>query len=189
MPFFLNRWKNHPQIGQSRVYLYEAVCRVMAGASPGATQQLLDRSLRHRHARSSIICGGSNSGNGSGAKNGGGKRQRNNDDNNGGGGGVGAKNPDNNCDDGQTSANAGANNVSGSSGPRWEGGGERERAAAMYVACKYLPSALLSSPGERVGMLAEAAKTLEKIGDRRQLNDCYRLMKSLSGSGSTSTTH
>lgn len=120
--------KPPPQIGQSRVYLYEAVCRVMAGASPGATQQLLDRSLRHRHARSSIICGKDRHG-------------------------------------------------------QWHGGGDRERAAAMFVACKYLPSALLSSPGERVGMLAEAAKTLEKIGDRKQLNDCYRLMKSL-GSGS-----
>lgn len=123
----------HEQIGQSRVYLYEAVCRVMAGASPGATQQLLDRSLRHRPGRSSIICGGS------------GREQQ----------------------------------------ARWQGGGDRERASAMYVACKYLPSALLSSPGERAGMLLEAAKTLEAIGDRRQLNDCYRLMKSLGSAGAS----
>lgn len=102
----------------------------MAGAAPGPTQQLLDRSLRHRHSRSSIICG----------------KDR---------------------------------------GQQWEGG-ERERAAAMYVACKYLPSPLLSSPGERAGMLAEAAKSLEKIGDRKKLNDCYQLMKSL---GSTSQTN
>lgn len=113
--------------GQSRIYLYEAVCRLMAGASPGPTQQLLDRSLRYRHARTSIICG----------------KDRN---------------------------------------QQYEGG-ERERAQAMYVACKYLPSALLSSPGERAGMLAEAAKTLEKVGDKRKLKDCYQLMKSL-GSGS-----
>ncbi|XP_055383101.1 sterol regulatory element-binding protein 1 [Condylostylus longicornis] len=114
--------------GQSRVYLYEAVCRLMAGAAPGPTQELLDRSLRYRQSRSSIICGGKD------------------------------KNS------------------------QFEGG-ERERAAAMYVACKYLPSALLSSPGERAGMLSEAAKTLEKIGDKRRLKDCYQLMKSL-GSGS-----
>ncbi|XP_055909282.1 sterol regulatory element-binding protein 1 [Eupeodes corollae] len=116
--------------GQSRIYLYEAVCRLMAGASPGQTQQLLDRSLRYRHARSSIICGG--------------------------------KDKNHQFD-----------------------GGERERAAAMYVACKYLPTILLSSPGERAGMLAEAAKTLEKVGDKRKLKDCYTLMKSL-GSGTVS---
>lgn len=68
---------------------------------------------------------------------------------------------------------------------QWEGG-ERDRASAMYVACKYLPTPLLSSPGERAGMLAEAAKTLEKIGDRKKLNDCYQLMKSL---GSNSVTN
>lgn len=116
--------------GQSRIYLYEAVCRLMAGASPGQTQQLLDRSLRYRNARSSIICG--------------------------------SKDKHHQYD-----------------------GGERERAAAMYVACKYLPTILLSSPGERAGMLAEAAKTLEKVGDKRKLKDCYTLMKSL-GSGTVS---
>lgn len=63
-------------------------------------------------------------------------------------------------------------------------GGERERAAAMYVACKFLPAPLLSSPGERAGMLAEAAKSLEKIGDRKRLNDCYQLMKTLGSSSS-----
>ncbi|XP_018326934.1 sterol regulatory element-binding protein 1 [Agrilus planipennis] len=41
----------------SRVFLYEATSRMMAGAAPGRTQQLLDRSLRHRHSKSSVICG------------------------------------------------------------------------------------------------------------------------------------
>lgn len=100
----------------------------MAGASPGHTQQLLDRSLRHRSSKSSsLICG--------------------------------------------TNRNQ-----------QWESG-ERERANALYVACKYLPSPLLSLPGERMGMLAEAVKSLEKIGDKKRLQDCYLLMKSL-GSGS-----
>ncbi|XP_030373278.1 sterol regulatory element-binding protein 1 [Scaptodrosophila lebanonensis] len=115
----------------SRIYLYEAVCRLMAGASPCHTQQLLDRSLRSRYAHSSIFCGS--------------KDRRH---------------------------------------PNFEGG-ERERAAAMYVACKYLPAALLSSPGERAGMLAEAAKTLEKVGDKRKLKECYQLMKSLGSGGCT----
>nr|XP_014095998.2 sterol regulatory element-binding protein 2 isoform X1 [Bactrocera oleae] len=109
-------------IGHQRIYLYEAVCRLMAGVAPGPTQQLLDRSLRHRTLRSSVICGG--------------------------------KDKSNNCV-----------------------GFQRERATAIYIACKYLPNALICSPGERVGMLAEAAKTLEKLGDRRKLNDCYKLIK------------
>jgi len=64
-------------------------------------------------------------------------------------------------------------------------GGEREHANALYLACRHLPTPLLSTPGERAGMLAEAAKTLEKIGDRKKLLECYQLMKSL-GSGSNS---
>lgn len=41
----------------SRVFLQSAVCRMMAGAAPRRTQQLLDGSLRPRLNRSSIICG------------------------------------------------------------------------------------------------------------------------------------
>lgn len=58
-------------------------------------------------------------------------------------------------------------------------GGEREHAAALFLACRHLPAPLLSSPGERAGMLAEAAKTLERIGDKKRLEECYQLMKSL----------
>ncbi|XP_072385762.1 sterol regulatory element-binding protein 1 [Diabrotica undecimpunctata] len=108
----------------SRVFLYEATARLMAGAAPGRTQQLLDRSLRQRHAKSSIICG------------------------------KGDKN-------------------------QHELGGQRQHATALYMACKHLPGPLLSSPGERAGMLVEAAKTLEKIGDKKRLQDCYELMKTL----------
>ncbi|XP_058834302.1 sterol regulatory element-binding protein 1 [Topomyia yanbarensis] len=111
---------------QSRLFLYEAVCRLMAGAAPGPTQQLLGHSLRPRYSRASIICSG---------------KDRN---------------------------------------AQLEGG--RERAAALYVACKHLPAPCLSSPGERVSMLHEAAKTLEKIGDKKRLLECYQLMRSL-GSG------
>nr|QRN68017.1 sterol-regulatory element-binding protein [Portunus trituberculatus] len=113
----------------ARVFLHEATLRMMAGASPARTQQLLDRSLRHRYSRPSVICGKD-------------------------------KNPE-----------------------RFSG--EREHATALMLACRHLPSQLLSSPGERAGMLAEAAKTLEKIGDKRRLQDCYTLMKSL-GTGVSS---
>ena len=57
--------------------------------------------------------------------------------------------------------------------------GEREHATALYLACRHLPPQLLSSPGERAGMLSEAAGMLEKIGDKKGLEECYRLMKSL----------
>ncbi|CAH0385967.1 unnamed protein product [Bemisia tabaci] len=110
----------------AKVFLYEAFARLMAGAAPGKTQQLIDRSLRQRHHKSSIICGKEKS------------------------------HPD--------------------------VGGDREHAAALYLACRHLPSPLLASPGERAGMLAEAVKTLEKIGDKKKLQDCYKLMKSLTSS-------
>ncbi|KAK3872583.1 hypothetical protein Pcinc_022342 [Petrolisthes cinctipes] len=113
----------------SRVFLHEATLRVMAGASPARTQQLLDRSLRHRSSRPSVICGKD-------------KRMA-------------------------------------------HFSGDREHAAALMLACRHLPSQLLASPGERAGMLTEAAKTLEKIGDKRRLQDCYTLMKTL-GTGASS---
>lgn len=65
--------------------------------------------------------------------------------------------------------------------------GDRERATAMYVACKYLPTSLLCSPGERIGLLVEAAKTLKQIGDRKKLDDCYQLMKSIGGATTISS--
>ncbi|XP_045478897.1 sterol regulatory element-binding protein 1 isoform X2 [Harmonia axyridis] len=113
----------HVPVALPRVYLYEATTRLMAGASPGRTQQLLDRSLKHRQAKPKIICGKG----------------------------------DRTCQ---------------------ESKGEREHATALYMACKHLPG-LLSSPGERAGMLVEAAKTLERIGDKKKLQDCYKLMKTL----------
>jgi len=63
--------------------------------------------------------------------------------------------------------------------------GEREHATALYMACRHLPAPLLSSPGERAGMLVEAARTLERIGDKKRLQDCYSLMKAMGTSIST----
>ena len=60
-----------------------------------------------------------------------------------------------------------------------QGSGEREHAAALCLACRHLPVLLLASPGERAGMLAEAAKTLERIGDRKRLQECYELIRQL----------
>lgn len=59
-------------------------------------------------------------------------------------------------------------------------GNESTKATALYLACKHLPAPCLSSPGERAGMLVCAVKSLEKIGDKRRLNECYKLMKTIS---------
>lgn len=127
--------------------MYEAVSRLMAGAAPGYTQELLDRSFHEQHRRnnrSTFHCG-------SGHK----------------------ESPTQTTDDTSGTVVNRRRCISSMSVD-----GERERAAAMYVACKYLPTPLLCLPGERAGLLAEAAKTLKKIGNRKKLNDCYRLMQS-----------
>lgn len=113
----------------------------MAGAAPGHTQELLDRSVHdhyRRNTRSAFSCSSSS-------------------------------NSDHITSNGRR--RCGSSNECNIDG-------ERERATAMYVACKYLPTPLLCLPGERAGMLAEAAKTLKKIGNRKKLNECYQLMKS-----------
>lgn len=56
-------------------------------------------------------------------------------------------------------------------------GNDSIKATALYLACKHLPT--LSSP-ECLSMLVCAAKTLEKIGDKRRLGELRRFMKILS---------
>ncbi|XP_051905895.1 sterol regulatory element-binding protein 1 isoform X2 [Hippocampus zosterae] len=108
-----------------RLFLHEATARLMAGASPTRTHQLLDRSLRRRAT-------------------------------------PGTKTE---CE----------------TRP-----GQREQAEAVMLACRYLPPSFLSAPGQRVGMLADAARTLEKLGDKRTLHDCQQMIIKL-GSGTTVT--
>ncbi|KAL7850516.1 hypothetical protein SRHO_G00198650 [Serrasalmus rhombeus] len=110
-----------------RLFLHEATARLMAGASPTRTHQLLDRSLRRRVTP-------------------GGKSEE--------------------CE----------------TRP-----GQREQAEAVMLACWYLPPSFLSAPGQRVGMLADAARTLEKLGDKRTLHDCQQMIIKL-GSGTTVTS-
>ena len=63
----------------------------------------------------------------------------------------------------------------------------REQAEILLLASCYLPPGFLSAPGQRVGMLAEAARTLEKLGDRRLLHDCQQMLMRLGG-GTTVTS-
>lgn len=113
-----------------RVFLHEATARLMAGASPARTHQLLDRSLRRRA--------------GPGSK----------------GGTVAELEPR----------------------PTW-----REHTEALLLASCYLPPGFLSAPGQRVSMLTEAARTLEKLGDHRLLLDCQQMLLRLGG-GTTVTS-
>lgn len=103
-----------------KVFLHEASVRLMAGASPTRTHQLLEHSLRRHVTQSSK--------------------------------------------QGELDALP----------------GQRERATAILLACRHLPISFLSSPGQRVVMLAEAARTLEKVGDRRSYNDCQQMLVKLS---------
>lgn len=104
-----------------KVFLHEATVRLMAGASPTRTHQLLEHSLRRR-----------------------------------------------------TSQNSKHGEVD-----TWPG--QRERATAILLACRHLPLSFLSSPGQRAVLLAEAARTLEKVGDRRSCNDCQQMIVKLGG--------
>ncbi|XP_029619089.1 sterol regulatory element-binding protein 2 isoform X3 [Salmo trutta] len=107
---------------QHKVFLHETTVRLMAGASPTRTHQLLEHCLRRR-----------------------------------------TNNP------GYTTA---------------EGDcvlGERERAHAILLACRHLPLPLLTPPGHRARLLAEAKRTLERVGDRRSLQDCQQILLRLSG--------
>ncbi|KAM9745644.1 sterol regulatory element-binding protein 2 isoform 1-T2 [Menidia menidia] len=105
---------------QHKVFLHETTVRLMAGASPTRTHQLLEHNLRRR-PRSSYSAEGD-------------------------------------C-------------VLG----------ERERAHAILLACRHLPMPLLTPPGHRARLLAEAKRTLERVGDRRSLQDCQQILLRLSG--------
>ncbi|XP_006259032.1 sterol regulatory element-binding protein 2 isoform X1 [Alligator mississippiensis] len=104
-----------------KVFLHEATVRLMAGASPTRTHQLLEHSLRRRTP--------------------------------------------------QTSKHGELDILPG----------QRERATAILLACRHLPLSFLSSPGQRAVLLAEAARTLEKVGDKRSCNDCQQMIVKLSG--------
>ncbi|XP_028267554.1 sterol regulatory element-binding protein 2-like isoform X2 [Parambassis ranga] len=102
---------------QHKVFLHETTVRLMAGASPTRTHQLLEHNLRRR-THSSYTAGVL---------------------------------------------------------------GERERAHAILLACRHLPMPLLTPPGHRARLLAEAKRTLERVGDRRSLQDCQQILLRLSG--------
>ncbi|XP_029180137.2 sterol regulatory element-binding protein 1-like [Acropora millepora] len=114
-----------------RLYLYEAVARLMAGANPTETHHLLQRStLRQR-----VVTSCHHKGN----------------------------HQEDAGDESESSCVT----------------GEREKAAALMMACRHLPLPFLSGPCQRKKMLVEAATSLEKIGDKRALQECQQLLLQL----------
>lgn len=114
-----------------RLYLYEAVTRLMAGANPTETHHLLQRSTLRQRVVTSCHHEGHRHGDAD--------------------------------DDGESTGVT----------------GEREKAAALMMACRHLPLPFLSGPCQRKKMLVEAATSLEKIGDKRALQECQQLLLQL----------
>jgi len=117
----LRKVAQHLKAAMPRVFLHEATARMMAGASPTKTQQLLGRSLRRRCLQT-------------------------------------IPQVEKDCEETEPEM------------------GEREHAMALMLACRHLPLQVLSSPGQKASMLAEAAKTYEKLGDRKSLQDCRNMI-------------
>ncbi|KAH9496042.1 Sterol regulatory element-binding protein 1 [Bulinus truncatus] len=106
-----------------KVFLHEATSRIMAGASPGRTQQLLDRSIRHRNKLHQLHSdkGDSDSHN------------------------------DEDCP-------------------------ERERAAALLMAGRHLPSNMTGGISERINLIKEASRLYELLGDKKSVQLCRKVL-------------
>jgi len=58
----------------------------------------------------------------------------------------------------------------------------------LYMQCRHLPAPLVgSTSGERAGMLREAAKALETVGEKRKMEECYRLMRGMGANVAAAT--
>jgi hypothetical protein len=58
---------------------------------------------------------------------------------------------------------------------------EKRKAMALYLRCKHLPNQILSCPGEKAGMLREALKCLELVGDGKKNKECLEMMRRFGG--------
>jgi len=112
-------------------FIYEATMRMMAGANPIRTLQLLNRSMRRRRSRR-------------------------------------VNSINRNDGDGQQQQQGNKTYA-----------GEHDCAYATMLACKHLPAAILSLPGQRSGMIGQACRTMEKMGDKIAVNICMRMLKKL----------
>ncbi|CAL1543442.1 unnamed protein product [Lymnaea stagnalis] len=104
-----------------KVFLHEATSRIMAGASPGRTQQLLDRSIRHRNKL----------------------LQSEKDD-----------------------FDVLLDNDSQ----------ERERATALLMAGRHLPTNMTGGSSERINLIKEAGRLYEVLGDKKSVQLCRKVL-------------
>jgi len=63
---------------------------------------------------------------------------------------------------------------------------EKRKAMALYLKCKHLPSQVITCPGEKAGMLREALKALERIGEKKRISECVEMIRAL---GQSVTLH
>uniref|UniRef100_A0A8C9W9C9 Sterol regulatory element-binding protein 2 n=1 Tax=Scleropages formosus TaxID=113540 RepID=A0A8C9W9C9_SCLFO len=114
----LRRLGQSYKTAQDKLFLHKTTVRIMAGASPTRTHQMLEHALRRQTQNHSKADGAL---------------------------------------------------------------GERERAHAILLACRHLPLPLLIPPGQCMLLLAEARHMLERVGDRRSLQDCQQILLRLGG--------
>jgi len=122
-----------------KVFLHEATVRMMAGASPSRTMQLLYRNVRKR--RTAQV------------------KQDSIEDTNAA----------------EESSKTGSESMADSCTS------DRDHATALLMACLHMPTQQLvsSSPGQLTAMLDEAAKTYERLGDRKAVTKCRLYMMQL----------
>lgn len=56
---------------------------------------------------------------------------------------------------------------------------EKDRANALLMASKHLPTSLFSNSEERKGMVLEAVESLQKIGEKDRITRCRKLLLSM----------
>ncbi|XP_059150528.1 sterol regulatory element-binding protein 1-like [Physella acuta] len=112
------------KVALPKVFLHEATSRIMAGASPGRTQQLLDRSIRQR-AKVCLLPG-----------------EKVTEDI--------------------------------ESGPAEYP--ERERATALLMAGRHLPSSMTGGISERINLIKEASRLYESLGDKKSVQLCRKVL-------------
>ncbi|KAL8615034.1 hypothetical protein ACOMHN_057938 [Nucella lapillus] len=113
----LRKIAHHHKAALSKVFLHEATARMMAGANPARTQQLLDRNIRRRALKP--------------------------------------------CP---------AGDLSDSDVP------EREQATALLLAGRHLPQSLVHSCEERAGLIKEASRMYEALGDKKSVQACRKAL-------------
>jgi len=58
---------------------------------------------------------------------------------------------------------------------------EKRKAIALYLRCKHLPGNMMTCPGEKAGMLREALKCLEVVGEGKKVGECLEMVRGLGG--------